>query len=87
MADSTKRRDDMVSLGLGKIIKLKRVMMGLSQVDLAKRVDLSQSAVSRIEQQRSDPKLSHVVRILKELGIPSDKILVEKIADIEDVFS
>ncbi len=77
----------MDNLGLGKIIKLKRVMMGLSQVDLAKRVDLSQSALSRIEQQRSDPKLSHVVRILKELGIPSDKILIEKTGDISDLFS
>jgi transcriptional regulator with XRE-family HTH domain len=72
--------------GLGLMIKVKRILKGLSQEDLAKRVGLSQSALSRIEQQRSDPKFSHVVKILKELGIEPNKILVENSKELEDLF-
>jgi transcriptional regulator with XRE-family HTH domain len=69
-----KRRYGMTSR-LGYNIKVKRVMKRLSQEDLAKMVRLSQSALSRIEQGRSDPKLSHVVRILEELGMEPNRAL------------
>lgn len=61
--------------GLGHEIMVERTRKGLSQADLAKRVGLSQSALSRIEQERSDPKLSHIVTILKELGMEPNRVL------------
>lgn len=75
----------MTNLSVGRILKVKRLMMGLSQADLAKRVGLSQSALSRIEQQRSDPKLSHVVRILEELEMEPNKVLIPNSAGIKDL--
>jgi len=74
-SNGTKRRRP--TRGFGYHIRVKRAMLGISQDDLAKRVGLSQSALSRIEKGASDPKLSHVVRIAKELGLDLNEICLK----------
>ena len=55
---------------LGKSIKLCRTNLGLSQQDLAKKIGLSVSYISMIEQGKRDPTISNVQHISKALGVP-----------------
>jgi transcriptional regulator with XRE-family HTH domain len=73
--DTYEGSDTMYMKAVGREIKVKRVREALSQTDLAKRVRLSQSALSRIEQGKADSKLTHAVRIIKELGIDLNAVL------------
>jgi predicted transcriptional regulator len=80
LTDGQKRervKRELPTSGLGYNIRVKRAKLGLSQAELAKRVGLSQSALSRIEKHVSDPRLSHVERIAEMLGLDLDKIISE----------
>ncbi|BCU67288.1 inosine-5-monophosphate dehydrogenase [Sulfolobales archaeon HS-7] len=51
----------------GRDIKRLREKLGISQTELAKRVGISQSFIAKIENEKIDPRLSTINRILEEL--------------------
>jgi transcriptional regulator with XRE-family HTH domain len=54
---------------LGTAIKDLRQESGLRQKELASRVDVTQSYLSQIENDRKEPNLSTLRRIAQELGV------------------
>jgi transcriptional regulator with XRE-family HTH domain len=60
---------------LGDRIRMHRARLRLSQAELGKRVGLSTNSVSAIEADRTDPRVSMVRRIAKELGVSMDYLL------------
>lgn len=62
-------------MNLGKAIKFCRSQRALTQEDLAKRVKLSVSYISLLEQNKRDPSFSTVENIARELGVPTSILL------------
>lgn len=65
---------------LGNFITSKRITAGLSQEELALRCSLHLNAVWKIENAKSEIKLSTLINIFNELDIPFvelDELLVE----------
>lgn len=58
--------------GLGTEIRRWRETAGLSQADLAERMGTSQSAVSRWESGRDEPRLSTLASILRACGLEGE---------------
>lgn len=54
--------------------KLARLQKGLRQVDLAKLVGVSESAVTKWETNRTRPRPEHREKIEKALGKPFDQL-------------
>lgn len=54
---------------IGQIVRQRRLDLGLSQVELASRTDVTRQWLSRFEQARADVALSKVLRILRELEL------------------
>ena len=59
---------------IGQIIREAREKAGLSQEKLARKVGISQGALSFIERGVVEPRLSTLLRLLSELGV-STKVL------------
>jgi transcriptional regulator with XRE-family HTH domain len=57
-------------MNLGRSIKLCRTNRGMSQEELAKKVGLSISYISLIEQGKRDPPMSTVEEMADALGVP-----------------
>jgi len=57
-------------MNLGRSIKLCRTSLGLSQGDLARKIAMSVSYISLVEQGKRDPAMSTVRDIASALGIP-----------------
>ena len=60
----------MVSMNLGRSIKLCRTSRGLSQDELARKIGKSISYISLIEQGKRDPAMSTIEEIARALGVP-----------------
>lgn len=73
-------------MNIGKSIKMCRTALDLSQEELAKKVDLSTSYVSLIEQSKRDPALSTVKKIADALEVPLS-LLMFLAADREELRS
>ena len=59
----------------GKRVKEAREMRHVSQCDLASKLNTKQSAVSRMEGGRHDPKLSTILKVAEALGVgPEDLV-------------
>jgi transcriptional regulator with XRE-family HTH domain len=56
----------------GSRLRRARELAGISQRDLASRVGLSEQQIYRYERERSDPLVSNVVAIAKELNVSID---------------
>jgi DNA-binding XRE family transcriptional regulator len=54
---------------LGEAVKTRRLELGISQRKLAKVLGISQREVCHIEQAKSNPTLSTLVKILSALGL------------------
>jgi transcriptional regulator with XRE-family HTH domain len=62
---------------LGKIIREAREKAGLSQEELARRVGLTQGALSFIERGVVEPRLSTLLRLFDALGL-SPEVLKDR---------
>jgi transcriptional regulator with XRE-family HTH domain len=59
-----------VTMNLGRSIKMCRTNRGLSQEDLATRIDMSASYISLIEQGKRDPAISTIEEVANALDVP-----------------
>lgn len=62
-------------MNIGKEIKIRRRELNLTQEDLAKKLNVSRTAISNWEQQRNYPDIELLVTISDELDISLDKLL------------
>lgn len=72
-----KRRGQAAARGavtLGQKILMARKSRGLTQAELAARVQVAQSYLSFLEQDQREPSLSVAARIARELDIPLDEL-------------
>ena len=63
---------------LGDRIRQARERVGLSQIELARRIGLSKNAMNSIETGDADPRASRIVAIAQELGVSTDALLLDK---------
>lgn len=61
---------------LGIRIAILRISKGWSQAELARRIDISASAVGMYEQGRREPSLGLLVRLAQEFGVTTDYLLM-----------
>jgi transcriptional regulator with XRE-family HTH domain len=61
---------------LGDRIRQARERVGLSQIELARRIGLSKNAMNSIEAGDADPRASRIVAIAQELGVSTDALLL-----------
>ena len=60
---------------LGTRIAALRREAGLSQAELAQRLQVSPSALGMYEQERREPSMQTLVRLSRELGVTTDYLL------------
>ncbi|MGH9026286.1 MAG: helix-turn-helix domain-containing protein [Acidimicrobiia bacterium] len=75
-------RETLSRLGTGALIRDARGIAGLSQAELADRLDTSQSVISRWERGQDSPRVATLARILQACGFEAD--LVFRRHDDED---
>jgi transcriptional regulator with XRE-family HTH domain len=59
----------LVGLEPGGLIRRSRLLAGLTQAELARRLGTTQSAVSRLERGREEPRLARLASILAACGV------------------
>lgn len=69
--------DDAIQEHVAHVIKVWRKNKGMSQADLAEKLDMHQSAVAKIENMDRKIDFSTVVRIAEILGIPWQELKTE----------
>ncbi len=62
------------SMTLGERIRQARESLGISQAELARRVNVSQAYLSYLERDEREPTLSIAARLARELGVPLDSL-------------
>lgn len=67
--------EDSESEKLGNNFKRIRTEKSLSQVDIARQLDVSRGFVSNIESGKRNPTLSTLTRLAKALGVSTDELL------------
>ncbi len=67
----TERRDIMLGARIAKL----RQSAGMSQAELAKRINVSVSAVGMYEQGRREPAGDVLIALARELGVTTDYLL------------
>lgn len=60
---------------LGENIKALRTAFGWSQVDLAKKLNITKQTVSNWENENIQPSIEMLVRLSKTFGVSSDHLL------------
>ena len=68
---------------LGDRIRQARERVGLSQIELARRIGLSKNAMNSIETGDADPRASRIVAIAQELGVSTDTLLLDTPAPVK----
>jgi transcriptional regulator with XRE-family HTH domain len=68
---------------LGDRIRQARERVGLSQIELARRIGLSKNAMNSIETGDADPRASRIVAIAQELGVSTDALLLGRPATVK----
>jgi transcriptional regulator with XRE-family HTH domain len=61
----------------GRIIKMLRTAEDLSQINLAKKLDISRSYLSLVENEKKTPALPVIQRIAKLFDIPAALLFIE----------
>ncbi len=61
--------------GIGERLRAERVKAGISQRELARRLDLSPSLISQLESGLSKPSVGTLYAIVTELGLSLDRII------------
>ncbi len=60
---------------IGAKIKQLREEIGLSQMELSKKVDISQSAIARYELGKTEPKASDIIKLAEFFCVSADYLL------------
>ncbi len=60
---------------LGERIKMLRESAGLSQMELSRKIDISQASIARYELNKTEPKASDIVKIAEFFGVSTDYLL------------
>jgi transcriptional regulator with XRE-family HTH domain len=68
---------DWVAERIGPRIRARRIELGLSLRELARRVDVSASFISLVETGRCPPSVDTLCALTSELGISADQLLAE----------
>lgn len=68
-------------MDIGKFIKEARIDIGLSQEELAEKSKCQRQHISRIENGKTDPRYSDVVKILEVLGYKTKHLKTTKETD------
>jgi transcriptional regulator with XRE-family HTH domain len=68
---------DWVAQRIGPRIRARRVELGISLRELARRIDVSASFVSRVETGRCPPSVGTLCALTSELGISADDLLAD----------
>jgi len=83
----------MKNKSLGTIISERRKIMGLTQTDLANKLEVTEQAVSKWERDQSCPDVSTFAKLAETLGLSSDELLsikenrkIEKTKAIDSIF-
>jgi transcriptional regulator with XRE-family HTH domain len=61
---------------LGERIREARQAYGMSQVELARRIGISKTAMNQIELGAIDPRASRITAIAQVLGVSTDSLLL-----------
>lgn len=64
------------SLSLGQVLKDIRTSSGLSQRELAERIELDQTYISHLENDRRDPSVRTLRKIAHAVDVPVSTLLV-----------
>lgn len=67
-----------------KIIKLRK-QFGMSQEDLAEKVNVSRQAVSKWESANSIPDLNRILKLAEIFGVSTDYLLKDEIEEVETI--
>jgi transcriptional regulator with XRE-family HTH domain len=70
-------------MNIGSAIRTIRIKMHLSQVELAKRCQLSQTSLSQIENNNKKPSARTLKRICEELQVPESIIYILAMENID----
>ena len=70
---------------LGHRLQLLRSQKGLSQVELARRLRISASAIGMYEQGRREPSLERLVLLAQELEVTIDYLLTGRCICAHDI--
>jgi len=57
-------------MNIAESLRLVRAIAGLTQMDMAKRLDVSPTYLSLLENGKSKPSLSFLERVEREFGVP-----------------
>lgn len=63
-------------VGIGQRIARRRIQMGLKQIELADRLDISNNYLSSIERGEENPSLEVIVGLCNELRVTPDYLLM-----------
>src|SRR6266852_1132310 len=61
---------------LGERIRKARLLYGMSQTELARRVGISKTAMNQIEMGETDPRASRITAIAETLHVSTDSLLL-----------
>jgi transcriptional regulator with XRE-family HTH domain len=70
----------------GKVIKLLRVSNSISQISLAKKLEVSRSYLSQVENNRKSPSLSFLKEVANFFQIPLALLVMEESNSDSDIF-
>ena len=59
----------------GEKLSFLRKQCGMTQIELAEKLDISRQAVSRWEQETAEPSTENLIRIGKLFGVPVDDLV------------
>jgi len=60
---------------LGKNLRRIRIDKGITQIEIARILDVSRGFISNIENGKTNPTLTTIARIASAVGVSSDKLL------------
>lgn len=63
------------SIKLGENLKKIRIMKGITQTEIAKKLDVNRSFVSNIENGKTNPTLSTITNLAEALGVTVNELL------------
>ena len=69
---------------MGKLIKTRRKELGLTQKDLAEKLNITDKAVSKWERDIACPDTATIPKLAEILGVRTDELLIAKMTEKEE---